>query len=107
MHLAQHIIVIYFILRSEFSQGGFNADSKGWRDMTTNDRTGKVSYSISFKGVPAIVIPLFRIKESKTESPVIANVIHSSLTKTSFEYTAYEVGGGVQSCIMEYVAIGI
>ena len=107
MHLAQHIIVIYFILRSEFSQGGFNADSKGWRDMTTNDRTGKVSYGISFKGVPAIVIPLFRIKESKTESPVIANVIHSSLTKTSFEYTAYEVGGGVQSCIMEYVAIGI
>ena len=88
-------------------QGGFNADSKGWRDMTTNDRTGKVSYGISFKSVPPIVIPLFRIKESKTESPVIANVIHSSLTKTSFEYTAYEVGGGVQSCIMEYVAIGI
>lgn len=62
--------------------------------MNIHDRTGKVSYGISFKGVPALVIPLFRIKESETESPVIANVIHSSLTKTSFEYTAYEVGGG-------------
>ena len=44
MHLAQHIIVIYFILRSEFNQGGNNL-VRGNREDTI---TLPISYSKFF-----------------------------------------------------------
>lgn len=91
----------------EFNQGGFNADKLGWRDLKVENRSNKVIYGISFNNMPIIVIPMFRLKDSKTESPVIANIINSKLTNTGFEYNANEVGGGEQTCIMEYIAIGI
>lgn len=88
-------------------QGGFNADKLGWRDLNVENRSNKVLYGISFRNIPVMVIPMFRLKDSKTESPVIANIIHSKLTNTGFEYNANEVGGGEQMCAMEYIAIGI
>lgn len=88
-------------------QGGINADGKGWTDQNSDSRTGKVKFGITFNTKPIIVLPTCRIKYSKTESPVVVNVIHTSLNNSGFEYNADEVSGGEQSRTLEYIAIGI
>lgn len=87
-------------------QGGVNADKRGWRDFTPSNPFSSVTFGISFKHKSLCIIPLLRIKERRNESPVIANVIHSTISNTGFDYVANEVGGGEQSCSMEYIAIG-
>lgn len=47
MHLVQHIIVIYFMLRSEFSQGGYYGE--------TNGTSNPWSFPIAFKAKPFYV----------------------------------------------------
>ena len=88
-------------------QGGINADGKGWTDQNSDSRTGRVKFGITFNTKPIIVLPTCRIKSSTTEEPIVVNVIHTSLNRTGFEYNADEVGGGYQSRILEYIAIGI
>lgn len=88
-------------------QGGINADGKGWTDQNSDSRTGSVKFGIAFNTKPIIVLPTCRIKSSTTEEPIVVNVIHTSLTSTGFNYNADEVGGGYQSRILEYIAIGI
>lgn len=95
----------YYLLG--FDQGGINADGKGWTDQNSDSRTGKVKFGITFNTKPIIVLPTCRIKYSKTESPVVVNVIHTSLNNSGFEYNADEVSGGEQSRTLEYIAIGI
>lgn len=51
MHLAQHIIVIYFILRSEFSQGGKVNITVG-RNIYNDDTV----YPIAFNNPPSVNI---------------------------------------------------
>ena len=50
MHLAQHIIVIYFILRSEFSQGGKQKAGEQKQSDPSNleTTTNKVIFPIAF-----------------------------------------------------------
>ena len=50
MHLAQHIIVIYFILRSEFSQGGKQKAGEQKQSDPNNleTTTNKVIFPIAF-----------------------------------------------------------
>lgn len=51
MHLVQHIIVIYFMFRSEFSQGGSVNITVG-RDIYNSDTT----FPIAFKNRPFISV---------------------------------------------------
>ena len=87
-------------------QGGINADKKGWRDFSPSAPYSSIRFGIAFKQKVLSIIPIYRLKEKRNESPVIANTIHSTITNTGFEYIANEVGGGEQSCSIEFVAIG-
>ena len=91
---------------SEYNQGGVNADKRGWRDFTPSNPFSSVTVGMTLKHKTLGIIPPLRIKERRNESPVIANVIHSTISNTGFDYVANEVGGGEQSCSMEYIAIG-
>lgn len=54
MHLAQHIIVIYFILRSEFSQGGTSSSPQGYSTLCQFPISFSNDYSYIIVPTPSI-----------------------------------------------------
>ena len=78
MHLAQHIIVIYFILRSEFSQGGKVNITVG-RNIY-NDET---VYPIAFNNIPSVNI--INIADTLDQDGWVTSAI-KSITNLKFTY---------------------
>ena len=94
MHLVQHIIVIYFMLRSEFSQGGSVAITVG-RNIY-NDNT---VYPIAFNNPPSVNV--INIADTLDQDGWVTSAI-KSITNLKFTYmTAQNSVTGIS-----WIAIG-
>ena len=103
MHLVQHIIVIYFMLRLEFSQGGMEGE---YYDVTNATAHREIHFPISFKTKAIGVVHQVRIK---TYNGYIStcNIIDDESTNSKFGVSHQEIYGKEQKCKISYVAIGI
>ena len=94
MHLVQHIIVIYFMLRSEFSQGGRVNITVG-RNIYNDDTV----YPIAFNTPPSINV--INIADTLDQDGWVTSAI-KSITNLKFTYmTAQNSVTGIS-----WIAIG-
>lgn len=94
MHLVQHIIVIYFMLRSEFSQGGKVNIIVG-RNIYNDDTV----YPIAFNNLPSVNI--INIADTLDQDGWVTSAI-KSITNLKFTYiTAQNSVTGIS-----WIAIG-
>ena len=94
MHLVQHIIVIYFMLRSEFSQGGKVNITVG-RNIYNDDTV----YPIAFNNLPSVNI--INIADTLDQDGWVTSAI-KSITNLKFTYmTAQNSVTGIS-----WIAIG-
>lgn len=106
MHLVQHIIVIYFMLRSEFSQGGNDNDTQAYYDIGSQQRQEQFTFPITFKTKPLYVHP-YAINKVEMRHLARIGFSESQITTTGFYAVISENSNAAEQIKMRYIAIGI
>lgn len=106
MHLVQHIIVIYFMLRSEFSQGGNDNDTQAYYDIGSQQRQEQFTFPITFKTKPLYVHP-YAINKVEMRHLARIGFSESQITTTGFYAVISENINAIEQIKMRYIAIGI
>ena len=106
MHLVQHIIVIYFMSRSEFSQGGNDSDTQAYYDIGSQQRQEQFTFPIAFKYKPLYVHP-YAINKVELRHLSRIGFSDSQITSTGFAAVISENSNAIEQIKMRYIALGV
>ena len=106
MHLVHHIIVIYFMLHQEFSQGGNDNDAQAYYDIGSQQRQEQFTFPISFKSKPLYVHP-YAINKVELRHLSRIGISDSQITSTGFAAVISENSNVIEQIKMRYIALGV
>ena len=94
------------MLRSEFSQGGNDNDTKAYYDIGSQQRQEQFTFPIAFKSKPLYVHP-YAINKVELRHLSRIGISDSQITPTGFTAGISENSDVIEQIKMMYIAVGV